>query len=390
MRSSFLIKILCSNKDELLAHALNKVFFEAGSVEIKYSESDDNFLEDYYKVRPDIIVVDSYKFSVEVINYIRNQANDSDVYILVILDKSEFELKEEILNQGADDFLIKPFSYGEEEIISRLNVAKRHTILYKQLTIAYNRLSKEIETVSILQKKLLPKSTLEFPGVFIDFFYEPSDRASGDYFDFFPVKENILRAVIADVSGHGSKAAFIMSMVRALVRVSKKIVMPLDELLSTINNELIEVIGEDIDFVTLFAADIDVKNRELLYINAGHCPGMLVTKKGDIILLEADYSILGFFAQEFHIKKISIQDCKGILLITDGYYEWNLDRNNIWGFNNFKKFLEEIFTREKEFYLDMLEGYLNNQLELPPMYRDDRSALWIRFKNNNLHKISTT
>ena len=383
MRSSFVIKILCSNKDELLEHALKKVFFERDSVEIKYSEGTNNFLEDYYIVRPDIIVVDSYKFSVEVINYIRNQANDSDVYILVILDKSEFELKEEILNQGADDFLIKPFSYGEEEVISRLNVAKRHTILYKQLTIAYNRLSKEIETVSVLQQKLLPKSTVEFPGVFIDFFYEPSDRASGDYFDFFPVQENILRAVIADVSGHGSKAAFIMSMVRALVRVSNKIFLPLDDLVSIINNELIEVIGEDIDFVTLFAGDIDVENRELSYINAGHCPGILVTNENQIYLLEADHSVLGFFSQEFKIKKVPIKDYRGILLITDGYYEWNLDRNNIWGFNNFKKFLEDIFTREKEFYLDMLESYLNNQLELPPMYRDDRSALWIKFKNSN-------
>ncbi len=82
-------------------------------------------------------------------------------------------------------FLIRPFFCGEEEIVARLNVAKRHVILYKQLTIAYNRLSKEIDTVSILQQKLLPKSVVKFPGVFIDFFYEPSGRASGDYFDFF-------------------------------------------------------------------------------------------------------------------------------------------------------------------------------------------------------------
>jgi len=34
----------------------------------------------------------------------------------------------------------------------------------------------------------------------------------------------------------------------------------------------------------------------------------------------------------------------------------------------------------------MLESYLNNQLELPPMYRDDRSALWIKFKNSNYKK----
>ncbi|GAB6888889.1 SpoIIE family protein phosphatase [Desulfothermus okinawensis JCM 13304] len=384
MISSIKIKILCSKKDEFLDKAFKKVFFERDSVEIKYSEDSNTFLEDYYLLKPDIILVNSYKFSNEVINYIRDQANDSDVYILVILDESELEKKEDLLNQGADDFLIRPFFCGEEEIVARLNVAKRHVILYKQLTIAYNRLSKEIDTVSILQQKLLPKSVVKFPGVFIDFFYEPSGRASGDYFDFFPVQESILRTVIADVSGHGSRAAFIMAMVRALARMSKKIYMPLDETVSIINNELIDVIGEDIDFVTLFAADIDIKEKKLSYINAGHCPGMLITNENYIELLEADFSVLGFFPQEFKIKDVPINNARGLLLVTDGYYEWNLDRDNIWGFDNFKKLLAEIFCKEKEFYLDMLEDYLNNCLELPPMYRDDRSALWLKFKNNKL------
>ncbi len=40
--------------------------------------------------------------------------------------------------------------------------------------------------------------------------------------------------------------------------------MPLDETVSIINNELIDVIGEDIDFVTLFAADIDIKEKKII------------------------------------------------------------------------------------------------------------------------------
>ncbi len=386
MYRNTVIKILNSIKDRLLDIVIKKVFFENDSVEVKYLEEDEDLLELYYSFRPDIIIInsDQRRDVLEIINYIRDQANDSDVYILVILEESEWTLKEEILKQGADDFLIKPIFYGEEEIMARLSVAKRHVILYRQLLIAYNRLSKEIDTVSTLQQKLLPREGLDFPGLFVDFFYQPSGRASGDYFDFFPLNENVLRAVIADVSGHGSRAAFIMSMVRALIRASDVTSLSLNEVVSLINSELIEVIGEDIDFVTLFIGDVDVKNKKLSYINAGHCPGILVGLDNELELLGADHSVLGFFPQEFEVKRTSIENYKGLFLFTDGYYEWNLDRDNIWGFDNFKKLLKEIFKKEKEFYLDLLEFYLERCLELPPMYRDDRSSLWLKFKFRNL------
>ncbi len=77
------------------------MFFERDSVEIKYSEDSNTFLEDYYLLKPDIILVNSYKFSNEVINYIRDQANDSDVYILVILDESELEKKGRSFKPGS-------------------------------------------------------------------------------------------------------------------------------------------------------------------------------------------------------------------------------------------------------------------------------------------------
>jgi sigma-B regulation protein RsbU (phosphoserine phosphatase) len=278
----------------------------------------------YKLFKPDIVIIDMVENGVnalDVLDYIRNQANDSDAYILVLIPSSKGDLKDRVLNEGADDFILKPFSLGGEEIISRLNVAKRHVILYKQLLIAYNRLSKEFDTVSMLQQKLLPKGGLNFPYVSVDFFYQPSGRASGDYFDFFSINEDVLRTVIADVSGHGARAAFVMSMVRALVRASDVTLLSLEQIVELINKELIEVIGEDMDFVTLFRADIDIKNKQLYYINAGHCPGILVSKDNNIELLNADFSVLGFFTQKFTLKSFPLKDKKGLLLYTDGYYE---------------------------------------------------------------------
>jgi hypothetical protein len=49
------------------------------------------------------------------------------------------------------------------------------------------------------------------------------------------------------------------------------------------------------------------------------------------------------------------------------------------GFDNFKNLVLELFKKEEVFYLDLLEDYIVRCLEFPPMYRDDRSALWIKF-----------
>ncbi len=382
MKRDSTIKILVCDNNPILKQAIERVFLEKGSVELRYSLPPEDFLDAYFLFKPDIAIINVEEDgdnAIDALRYIRNQANDSDTYIIISISNSMKNLTYRVLNEGADDFILKPFSEGGEELISRLNVAKRHVILYKQLLIAYNRLSKEIDTVSVLQQKLLPKRQIDFPKIAIDYFYQPSGRASGDYFDFFPVNKNVLRTVIADVSGHGARAAFVMAMVRALVRASDVVLVSLSEMVSLINNELIDVIGEDMDFVTLFIADIDIKQNRLSYINAGHCPGILVDYNNFIELLGADFSVLGFFSQEFHEKSISLKGKKGLLLYTDGYYEWNLDRENIWGFENFQNLVSNVFKNEELFYLDLLEDYLEKSVEIPPMYRDDRSALWVKF-----------
>ncbi len=77
---------------------------------------------------------------------------------------------------------------------------------------------------------------------------------------------------------------------------------------------------------------------------------MLITNENYIELLEADFSVLGFFPQEFKIKDVPINNARGLLLVTDGYYEWNLDRDNIWGFDNFKKnYWQRSFARKRNF-----------------------------------------
>ncbi len=382
MKKDNYIRIISSENDPIFKNALNRVF-QQWEANILFASRGEKLLEHYFNSGADILVIslDSGDLTgTEIVEYIRNQANDSDAYIIVTILSGENEERNRILNQGADDYILKPFSAGGEEVVARLNVAKRHVMLFKQVLIAYNRLSREFDTVSSLQHKLLPKDRVTFPRLYIDSFYEPSGRASGDYFDFFPLDNKRLRVAIADVSGHGARAAFVMAMVRSLVRASTIYALSPHQLVQLINKELCEVIGEDMDFVTLFLGDIDVEEKTLCYVNAAHCPAILMGEKGQMQLLESNFSVLGFFNQDFESTSLSLHGKRGLLLYTDGYYEWNLDRDTIWGLGNFLQLVTEVFKHNRVFYLEMLDEAIIQEIGAPPMYRDDRSSLWIKFK----------
>ena len=51
----------------------------------------------------------------------------------------------------------------------------------------------------------------------------------------------------------------------------------------------------------------------------------------------------------------------------------------LYRFENFQNLVSNVFKNEELFYLDLLEDYLEKSVEIPPMYRDDRSALWVKF-----------
>ncbi|WP_457572098.1 PP2C family protein-serine/threonine phosphatase [Desulfovulcanus sp.] len=334
-------------------------------------------IDKFLTFSPEIILLDLQmpKMSgLEVIDYIRNKANDNDVFILVLTGEDAPKIKVKALNLGANDFLAKPFS--KEELIARMGVAERQVYLLFRLHKAYERMAQEINMVADLQKRLLPRSCFSFPGVNLQSLYIPSGMACGDYFDYFAVKQDVLRFVVADVSGHGARAAFIMAMVRTLFYMSKQYYMSLSESVWLINEHLCQVVGEEADFVTLFACDLDLTQKKIEYVNAGHCPGLVKIDGQKIMRLESFLPALGFFPLEIEHKDIHFSQSAGVFLFTDGFYEWEVASKKILGLEDFLQLAEKLLASEK-FYLQEIKDRLDTMPELSPVYRDDLTALWV-------------
>ena len=376
------IKILIIDDSPIWRESLNTIF-QGQNYKLQMAEDGEQALRQYAQFRPEILILDLNLPScdgTDLIKYIRNQVNDNDLYIISLTSVADVETKTQALNLGSNDFLVKTFDH--EELKARINVAKRQIRLNKQLRAAFDRIAQEFDTVASLQDKLIPKSCYYTQDLSIQSAYYPSGRASGDYYDFFSVHENVLRVVIADVSGHGARAAFLMGIVRALARTTESHYLDLAQTLQLINKQLTDILGHEMDFVTMFAADIDHANKVITYINAGHCPGLMVSQNRHADHLDPTNTILGFFDLDFQPVTLDISDCCGLFLFTDGYYEWMLSPHQRFGLHNFLNLAENLLC-ETNFTMEKLEARMVEGLEGRPSFPDDRSALWIHWTRND-------
>ena len=208
-----------------------------------------------------------------------------------------------------------------------LGLAKRardheHALL-RQLETAYRTLDNEMRAVGDIQRSLLPAELPRVEGYRFAVHYSTSTRAGGDYYDFFPLAGGGMSLLLADVSGHGTPAAVVMSMMRALLHTSPDPIAPPDQVLVRLNAQL----GHNIllgQFVTACCATLEPGTGRLSYALAGHNPPFLVRgRTGEVIeLANRDGPPLGIFdGPTFNCEECTLEPGDTLLLYTDGLTE---------------------------------------------------------------------
>jgi len=137
------------------------------------------------------------------------------------------------------------------------------------------RMKHSLELARQIQMNLLPRTAPLIPGLDIAGFSRYCDETGGDYYDFIAhpaMDHGKLGVVIGDVSDHGIHSALLMTTARALIR--QRLSMPGDigAAISDVNHQLAIDIKEGGQFMTLFFLRIDVTERAVHWIRAGHDP----------------------------------------------------------------------------------------------------------------------
>ena len=151
--------------------------------------------------------------------------------------------------------------------------ATQSLVLSQRLQEAYDHADYELRAIAELQQGLLPTELPAVPGLDVAVHYRTANRAGGDYYDFFPLPNGRLGVLIADVSGHGSPAAVLMSITHSLTHARPDVPEHPGEFLAYLNYHLAKrytlTTGT---FVTAVYAVFDPRAGTVTYANAGHDP----------------------------------------------------------------------------------------------------------------------
>ncbi len=190
---------------------------------------------------------------------------------------------------------------------------------YDELRKVHSMLKADLQQANLIQQQLLPSS---FPKGFLDVFaeYKANLDVGGDYYDCFQLSSDVFGLVIADVSGHGTAAAMLMSMFKIMLKSSPLNGVSPALTLKNINKTLVTEVDSG-KFITVFYAIWHKNTRELIYTNAGHNPMPIMNKKtGEIELLKSSGLFIGV------MPDITVEDK---VLKLDGEYRLNLYTDGI-------------------------------------------------------------
>ncbi len=141
------------------------------------------------------------------------------------------------------------------------------------------RNEQDLATAKTIQESSLPTEFPAFPDNDKFDIYasmKTAKEVGGDFYDFFPIENTTkIGFVMADVSGKGIPAALFMMAARSQLRNFMESGLPVNEAVDAANHHL--CVGNDAGmFVTCWVAELDYETGEVVYVNGGHNPPMLL------------------------------------------------------------------------------------------------------------------
>lgn len=209
---------------------------------------------------------------------------------------------------------------------------KEHIQSLRLTTAEKERIQKELEIARGIQQSFLPESAPRIPGIDLEGLNLPAAEVGGDFYDFIPVGSTSWGLVIADVSGKGVPAALFMALSRTLIRASAtRNPDPVESIREA--NHSIYLDSKTSMFVTLFYAILDIREKTLTFVNAGHNPPLLVSPgSSGVTLLKARGIALGVIDDvDLEPVRVALSPGDVVVLYTDGVTEATNERDEEYG-----------------------------------------------------------
>ncbi|MBN2371395.1 MAG: SpoIIE family protein phosphatase [Vicinamibacteria bacterium] len=259
--------------------------------------------------------------------------------------------------------------------LANIAAAKIENVRLLDESIEKRRLEEDIRVAAEVQRSLLPRDLPRVAGHDLAGSTRPCHAVGGDYYDLLADDHRLLLS-LGDVSGKGTSAALLMSVLRASARAHWRDDAPAAAM-ARINRTVFENTPAN-RYVTFFLAALDIRDDRLRFVNAGHNPGLLIRAGGGVERLRDGGVALGVF-EEAHYEEGETRLLPGdtLLLYSDGVTEtWN-EREEEFG----EAGLIGVVTRCRRLGASAIESEIYQELErFAPGTRamDDRTLLVVK------------
>ena len=284
------------------------------------------------------------------IRTLRGDEQLADLPVLVMSWSDNMDAIERCLESGADDYL--PRVFGPAVLRLRVNAAlDRRRIQDSQY------LRREISVARTIQRDFLPESLPDVGGMELQAALRPARDVSGDFYDCFLLSSGEVILVVGDVCDKGVGAALFMALFRSLIRASADPVgggaihmiggshtmvmqalqsaSPADLLTrvaSFTNDYIARLHGRTNMFATVFLASLEPYSGELVYVNAGHEPALIIAPDGGIEELRPTGPALGMLPDSrFTAVTRTLEKGHSLFAFTDGLVEAHSPTGEVYG-----------------------------------------------------------
>ncbi len=225
------------------------------------------------------------------------------------------------------DSLQHAHSFGEEDLriltaLANVAAAKIENVRLLEESLEKRRLEEDMRMAAEIQTGLLPRDAPKVAGYGLVGSNHPCRTVGGDYYDF-AVEDGRLLLALGDVSGKGTGAALLMTVLRASVRghwMDPKIA----DAVCRINRTVCQNVPTN-KYITFFMASLDPESGVLSYVNAGHNPPLLIRSGGTVEKLQEGGMVLGLFESvPYADGVVELRRGDTLLVFSDGVTEtWN-------------------------------------------------------------------
>ena len=253
--------------------------------------------------------------------------------------------------------------FASQAALSIENARLLHAAIEKE------RLDKELQVASEIQRLLIPQSIPESDYLETAAEYIPCKEVGGDFYDIIKLDDQRFIFVVADVSGKGIPGAMVVSNMQATLRAFLQYSADLKSVVSKLNEVIIRQTTSD-RYITFFIGIYDHSSQQLKYINAGHNPPVLVSKNGEITELRTGGVFIGYLPWDYESASVPFVKGDTLVLYTDGLVEAMNKNEDEFEFDRLKEILKKHHTENSKTLLNRIFKQVKKHIGSNPMEDD--------------------